>query len=33
MTNPVSLVAFMTLTVADISVWIHNITVAAQFIS
>ena len=33
MTNPVSMVAFMTLTIADLSVWTHNLIVAAQFVS
>lgn len=33
MTNPASLVAFMTLTVIDISVWTHNLVAAAQFIA
>ncbi len=33
MTNPVSLVAFMALSIADIWVWTSNFVTAAQFIS
>lgn len=33
MTNPVSLAVLMSMTVADIIVWTHNLAAAAQFIS